>query len=110
MSRPAIQSCPACGHRWQFARAVCPACGAADAATVEACGLGTVWSATVVHRAPVPELDVAGGYAIALVRLDEGPRIMCRAEAGLSIGERVLVSVGEDGLPRARHAPARPQA
>jgi uncharacterized OB-fold protein len=66
-----------------------------------ASGGGSVWSVTQVLRAPVPELDVPGGYAIALVTLDEGPRIMCRAAEGLMIGDRVMVEVGTDGLPRA---------
>jgi uncharacterized protein len=104
MSGVAIQSCGACGRSWQFRRAACPACGSSSVAEAEAGGGGTVWSVTTVLRAPLPELDVPGGYGIALVTLDEGPRIMCRAEAGLSIGDRVRVALGEDGLPRASRA------
>ncbi|QCI69054.1 OB-fold domain-containing protein [Phreatobacter stygius] len=77
---------------------MCPACAATDIAVVEAKGGGTVWSATSVHRAPTPDLDVAGGYGIALVTLDEGPRIMARAPTDLVIGERVTVRA-ENGLP-----------
>ena len=102
MTGPALRSCRACGHRWQFARAACPSCAAAEVEEVRSAGLGTVWSVTTVLRAPLPELDVPGGYGIALVTLDEGPRVMCRAEAGLAIGDRVRVGLGEDGLPRAR--------
>jgi uncharacterized OB-fold protein len=98
-----LQSCGACGRSWQFRRSACPACGSSSPSEVEAGG-GTVWSVTTVLRAPLPELDVPGGYGIALVTLDEGPRIMCRAEAGLAIGDRVRVAAGEDGLPRARRA------
>jgi uncharacterized OB-fold protein len=66
-----------------------------------ASGGGSVWSVTQVLRAPLPELEVPGGYAIALITLDEGPRVMCRAEEGLMIGDRVMVKVSTDGLPRA---------
>jgi uncharacterized OB-fold protein len=104
MSGVMLQSCGACGHRWQFRRAACPTCSSPATGEVEAGGGGAVWSVTTVLRAPLPELDVAGGYGIALVTLDEGPRIMCRAEAGLCIGDRVHVAAGEDGLPRARRA------
>ncbi len=104
MSGVTLQSCGACGHRWQFRRGACPSCGSAAVGEVEAGGGGIVWSVTTVLRAPLPELDVPGGYGIALVTLDEGPRIMCRAVAGLSIGDRVSVAGGEDGLPRARRA------
>lgn len=104
MSGVTILACGACGQRWQFRRAACPACGSPSVGEAEAGGGGRVWSVTTVLRAPLPELDVAGGYGIALVTLDEGPRIMCRAEAGLAIGDRVLVAAGEDGLPRARRA------
>lgn len=104
MTGVVIQSCGACGRFWQFRRAACPACGSPSVGEAEAEGGGTVWSVTTVLRAPIPEFDVAGGYGIALVALDEGPRIMCRSEAGLSIGERVRVALGEDGLPRASRA------
>jgi uncharacterized OB-fold protein len=100
MSGIELLRCRACGHHWQFRRAACPACAAADPEPVEATGKGTVWSVTTVHRAPLPEWDVPGGYAIALVTLDEGPRIMCRATTGIGIGARVLVeAVGS--LPHA---------
>ena len=101
MSALLLQSCRACGHSWQFRRAACPTCAAVEPLEIEAGGGGTVWSVTTVLRAPLPELDVPGGYGIALVTLDEGPRIMCRAEPGLAIGDRVRVSLGDDGLLRA---------
>lgn len=98
MSALMLLACRACGHRWQFRRAVCPACGASEPEAVEAAGGGTVWSATVVLRAPLPEWQVEGGYGIALVTLDEGPRVMCRAPVDVAIGARVRVAM-VDGLP-----------
>lgn len=100
MTGIALLRCPACGHRWQFRRAACPACGASGPEPVEAIGGGTVWSITTVHRAPLPAWDVPGGYAIALVTLDEGARIMCRADKEFAIGQRVRVAL-RDGLPHA---------
>jgi uncharacterized OB-fold protein len=103
MSGIALLKCRACGHHWQFRRAACPACGAGDAETVEAAGNGTVWSVTVVHRAPMQELDIPGGYGIALVSLDEGVRIMCRAPTDIAIGERIALQ-HDKGLPVAHRA------
>ena len=97
MSGVALFRCRSCGHHWQFRRALCPACAEADPKPVEAEGHGAVWSVTVVHRAPTPELDVPGGYGIALVTLDEGARVMARAPTDLAIGTRVLVHA-RDGL------------
>lgn len=92
-----LSSCRSCGHAWQFPRAMCPACASTDIGQVTASGRGTVWSVTVVHRAPTPDLAVAGGYGIALVTLEEGPRIMVRAPVDTRIGETVTVAV-ENGL------------
>jgi hypothetical protein len=100
MSGVALLKCRACGHHWQFRRAACPACSAINPQPVEAAGGGTVWSVTSVHRAPLPEWDVPGGYGIALVTLDEGVRITCRTETGLAIGDVVRVTL-RDGLPHA---------
>ncbi len=101
MSGIGLLKCRGCGHHWQFRRAACPACAAVDPEPVEATGGGTVWSVTTVHRAPLPEWDVPGGYAIALVAMDEGARIMCRADRDAAIGQRVTVELVE-GLPHAR--------
>lgn len=100
MSGVTLQSCGSCGRRWQFRRGGCPQCGSADVNEITASGGGIVWSVTQVLRAPLPGLEKPGGYAIALITLDEGPRIMCRAENGLGIGDRVKIDVGADGLPR----------
>ena len=102
MSGVTLQSCGSCGRVWQFRRGGCPHCGSMAVCEVTASGTGTVWSVTQVMRAPLPELDVPGGYPIALVTLDEGPRVMCRAETGVVIGQRVTVSLAADGLPLAR--------
>ncbi|MEU6849642.1 Zn-ribbon domain-containing OB-fold protein [Actinacidiphila alni] len=69
-----IQHCPACGTRQHYPRLVCRHC----AATPEweaASGLGTVYTFTVVRQAGMPGFQ-DGPYVIALIDLDEGPRMM----------------------------------
>ncbi|WP_424212674.1 bifunctional MaoC family dehydratase N-terminal/OB-fold nucleic acid binding domain-containing protein [Streptomyces sp. BI20] len=52
----------------------CNSCGGADWDTVEAAGTGTVFSHVVMHHPPFPAFDPP--YAVALVELTEGVRIL----------------------------------
>ncbi|MDB5721085.1 MAG: hypothetical protein JWP15_1703 [Alphaproteobacteria bacterium] len=66
---------------------------------VEACGLGTVYSVTIIGRRP-PEPD----YNVVLVDLDEGVRMMSRVEGvepgAVRIGMRVAARIiREDDKP-----------
>lgn len=100
-----IQRCQACGHLQHPPRAVCGACGAADLAFGPVSGRGTVYSFTVVERALLPELRPFVPYVIALVDLDEGPRLLALLRADppeLRIDMPVQVAfeaVGEVTLP-----------
>ena len=85
----ALQRCTACTHLWYFRRGFCPACGAQAPESLAAAGGGTVYATTVVHRAPDDAFKAIAPYALALVELDEGPRVMVHASADLAIGERV---------------------
>lgn len=78
-----IQRCTGCGtlrHPWLPG---CNACGGLDWDTVEASGEGTVYSYVVMHHPPFPAFtqsdpaaDVAGPYAVGLIELAEGVRIV----------------------------------
>lgn len=69
-----VQRCRRCGHHQHYPRMLCLACGGTDVSFVEASGRGSVYSFTVVHRAPSPAFSPP--YVIALVRLDEGPLML----------------------------------
>lgn len=77
-----------------------PGTGDADLEWVEASGLGTVYSVTVISQKPPAE-----PYHVALIDLDEGARVMGRvdglAAARVEIGLRVSarIATGEDGVP-----------
>ncbi|MBL1107864.1 bifunctional MaoC family dehydratase/OB-fold nucleic acid binding domain-containing protein [Streptomyces sp. 5-8] len=76
-----IQRCTACGtlrHPWLPG---CNACGGPDWDTVEASGEGTVHSYVVMHHPPfpaftAPEEGAAGPYAVGLIELAEGVRMV----------------------------------
>ena len=59
----------------------------------EVSGLGTVHAVSVHHRAPSPEMKDRAPYAVTLVELDEGVRLMSNVvgcdPAEVHVGQRV---------------------
>lgn len=91
--RLAVQRCEACGRHVFYPRAVCPHCMSEQLTWVDATGFGTVYSYTVVHRAPAAFQGEAP-YVVALVDLDEGVRLMSSIAdppGAVRIGDRVQV-------------------
>jgi len=72
--RLTVQRCVACAHEQLYPRAICTGCGSLDLALVDASGLGTVYSYSLVRRAPHPAFEAP--YLVALVRLAEGPVVL----------------------------------
>jgi uncharacterized protein len=69
-----VQRCERCGHHQHYPRPLCLACASTDLGFVPASGNAVVHSWTVVHRAPDPAFEPP--YAVALVRLAEGPILL----------------------------------
>jgi uncharacterized OB-fold protein len=88
-----IQRCAACGQ-YQFPpRSVCVECLEEAPEWVEAAGTGSVFTFTIQHR----EAEGFAGqapYTLAMVQLDEGPRIMSRI---VGVGD---VAIGMDVVLR----------
>lgn len=84
------QSCGACRHVWYFHRTFCPSCGDASPPTQRASGKGTVYAATLVRRAATPEAKAHVPYAILLVDMAEGFRMMAHGDSDLNIGDKVV--------------------
>lgn len=107
--------CRACTTFHFYARVRCPHCGSPETELAEAAGTGTLVSFTSVHRAPRPSIWGVP-YILALVRLDEGPRLisaMACEEEECAIGMRVQVAFralgsGDDTLWVHQFGPARP--
>ena len=79
------QRCGACDHSWYFQRGFCPECGHAPPLALVAAGAGTLYAATLVHRAPSEEFKALVPYSIVLVDMREGFRVMGHAEPGLAL-------------------------
>jgi len=88
-----IQHSASSGRHVFYPRSVAPGTGAEDLEWVEASGRGVVYSTTVVRAKPP-----AVSYNVALIELEEGPRLMSRVE-------NIDPSVVQIGMPvRARIA------
>lgn len=91
--RLVLQRCGSCAGSVWYPRILCPACGAGDLEWRDADGRGTVYAVSVQHRAAHPGLADRVPYAVALVDLDDGVRMMtnvvgCPAE-DVHVGQRV---------------------
>lgn len=107
--RLVYQRCDACGRAQFPPRGHCASCHAAPLAWRESARVGTVHSHTTVQRAPTAAFKADVPYAIALVDLDEGFRMMTNVRGAppdaVRIGARVRIvfedTGGEWPLPQA---------
>jgi uncharacterized OB-fold protein len=93
-----IKRCTSCGKAHWYPRACCPHCMSETTEWVESPGRGTIYSVSVMKRAP----EV---YAIAYVTLEEGPTMMtniveCDYDT-VAIGQKVKLTwrPTQDGGP-----------
>jgi uncharacterized OB-fold protein len=71
--RLVLQKCRQCNHTYFPPRPFCSQCSSRDVAPREASGRARLYSYVISHRA-APGFDAP--YAIAVVELEEGPRMM----------------------------------
>ena len=100
-SRLVIRKCKACSELHFMPRHLCPVCWSDQLEWVDAKGTGTVHSFTVVRRASDPAFAPLVPYVVALIELDEGPRMMANilGEGALDvqIGDRVRATFQDRG-------------
>jgi uncharacterized protein len=68
-----LQRCDACAHVYFPPRPFCPKCAGRAVSWFAASGRGSLYS-YVIHHRPAPGFTPP--YSIAVVQLDEGPRMM----------------------------------
>jgi uncharacterized OB-fold protein len=68
-----LQRCDQCAHVYFPPRPFCPSCAARKVSWFRASGKGKLYS-YVIHHRPAPGFTPP--YSIAVVELDEGPRLM----------------------------------
>jgi uncharacterized OB-fold protein len=97
-----ITRCTECGRAQFPPRAVCYGCDASGTLQwVPAAGTGEVWSFVTFHKAYFPPEVRAVPYNVAIVQLDEGPRLVTNLvdvpDDEVAIGLRVRCSFVHTG-------------
>lgn len=96
-----IRRCTTCGETHFMPRYLCPYCWSDRLEWMDSKGAGTVHSFSIVHRAPTPTFAAVAPYVIALVDLDEGPRMFANVVGDdgrhVAIGDRVRVVFEDRG-------------
>ncbi len=102
--RVCFQRCTACGTWRHQPRFECAACGSAAWEWQASSGRGHVFSWTVTHRAAHPAFASAVPFAVAVVEMEEGVRLvgglrgLAPNELALDLPVEVVLEPLEDGL------------
>jgi len=97
-----VPQCSACGLRFFVPEPACPRCLCGTWQYARTSGRGTVYSVTVVHRAPGPGFDTP--FALAIIDLEDGPALLthvvdCDPErVGIGMPVRVAFRPLSDGI------------
>ena len=89
-SRLDIQYCRACDRHQFYPRRFCTQCLSDEIEWVQASGHGHVYTYTVCHIAGHPAFETRVPYAIAMIELDEGVRML----AGIVDSDMERLGVG----------------
>jgi len=113
--RLVFMRCPHCANAFLPARPECPNCLSPGAQWEAASGEARLISWVVYHRPPNPAFADRVPYTVAIVELDEGPRMTTNiigvAEPeSLSIEQRLVLRIEQEGdVAVPRFAPAEPR-
>ena len=95
-----FQRCKACGHAWLPARSDCPNCLGDRWSREPSKGLGTLVSWVVYRHAYDPAFEARLPYTVAVVQLDEGPRLISNVvgvdAASLRIDQRLRLAIEDE--------------
>ena len=87
-----IQRCTACREHYFYPRPFCPRCGSAEVEWAAVSGRATLHSYVISHR-PAPGFEDDVPYAIAIVALAEGPRLMTSIVGIENTPERLVLDM-----------------
>lgn len=94
--RLVIRQCTECSQLHFMPRHLCPHCWSDQLEWVDAKGTGSIHSFSIVRRASDPAFTSLVPYVLALIELDEGPRMMANILGSdalqSAIGDRVQVA------------------
>lgn len=101
--RLTVQRCDACGHFQHYPRPLCLGCCGPEPPLVAVAGTGVVETFTIVRRAPSPGFDPP--YAVAIIALTEGPRLLSNVTPLSAVAIGVTVRLDWRPLPDGRNLP-----
>jgi uncharacterized OB-fold protein len=73
-----VQRCKSCAAIQLYPRRRCVTCGAGDLEYVSVTGRGKVYTFSTIYHNPPSEFIEDVPYTLAIVELDEGPRLLTR--------------------------------
>jgi len=82
----AMPKCNQCGHRWFPPTLLCPSCRSADVTWEPVSGRGKVFSFVTFHRTYHKGFTDERPYCVAVIALDEGPRMISNV-VGIAPGD-----------------------
>ncbi len=71
-----LPKCEDCGGAFFYPRIACPRCHSRNVGWIQASGKGKLYSFQIAHRALNPAFKIEPPYILAMVELEEGPRLM----------------------------------
>ncbi|MEV6927581.1 OB-fold domain-containing protein [Dactylosporangium sp. NPDC051485] len=100
------QRCDACGRAQLYPGGICRGCWSTTLSYHPAAGTGTVWTFTIAEVAGHPAWQARTPYCLAIVEIDEGPRLLTQIIGGdpyaFRVGQRVRLAphaIADDGPP-----------
>jgi len=101
-----VQRCVDCGEYQFYPRALCTVC-AGETEWVDASGRGTLYTFTIIRQNRSEAFVRLSPYAVGIVELDEGVRMMSnivdcdldRLEVGMALEVVILKAADDVGLP-----------
>lgn len=71
-----LPKCGDCGHVFFYPRILCPSCHSRNVTWMQASGRGRLHAFEIAHQAFQRAWKIKPPYVLAMVQLDEGPRMM----------------------------------
>jgi uncharacterized OB-fold protein len=82
-----IMRCRACDAPYFYPRRYCPRCWSGETEWQDASGRGTVYTYSIVRQNPAPPFNDWCPYAVVLVDLEEGVRVMVNWDRSVALDE-----------------------
>ncbi|MGW9331727.1 Zn-ribbon domain-containing OB-fold protein [Bosea sp. NPDC055594] len=93
--RLSIPRCKACNQHHFYPRELCPHCHSDELEWTDASGRGEIYSYTIARKPAGPAFAADVPYVVAMITLDEGPRMLTNISTAdvdsVRIGDRVRV-------------------